>query len=130
MQDPQTNAWAPMCGPGPDGLARAMPLAGTWTTDGRHEPAEGAFNVTCTSGAIGKCVRFGSKPWATAHNGESLWDYHQAYMRMVRADDCGDGHSFAKPGMLIDIGDRIDVQRSGEAPEFVLEAGWGPLLPN
>lgn len=28
--------------------------------------------------------------------------------------------------MLIDIGDRIDVQRSGEAPEFVLEAGWGP----
>jgi len=58
VQDPQTSAWAPMCGPGPDGLARAMPLAGTWTADGRHEPAgEDAFNVTCTSGAITRCRR-------------------------------------------------------------------------
>ncbi|PCC69042.1 hypothetical protein SAMN02745121_05625 [Nannocystis exedens] len=85
VQNPQTGAWAPMCAPGPDGLARAMPLAGTWTGDGRHEAAEGAFNVTCTSGAIGKCVRFGYKPWATARDGSNLWDYHQACVRMVRA---------------------------------------------
>jgi hypothetical protein len=95
VQDPQTNAWTPMCAPGPDGLARAMPLGGTWTADGRHEPAgEGAFNVTCTSGAIGKCVRFGYKPWATDKSGSSLWDLHQSCVRMVRADYCGDGQSF------------------------------------
>lgn len=127
VQDPQTNAWAPMCGAGPDGLARAMPLAGTWTADGRHEPAaEGAFNVTCTSGAIGKCVRFGYKPWATDRNGKSLWDLHQSCVRMVRADYCGDGQAFTKTGMLINVGDRLDIQQLGEAPGLVLEAGWTP----
>ncbi|WP_434418933.1 ADYC domain-containing protein [Nannocystis pusilla] len=126
VQNPQTNAWAPMCAPGPDGLARAMPLAGTWTADGRHEAVEGAFNVTCTSGAIGKCVRFGYKPWASASDGGSLWEEHQACVRMVRADYCGDGTAFTRTGMLINVGDRRGIQRVDEAPEFVLEAGWGP----
>ncbi|WAS95943.1 ADYC domain-containing protein [Nannocystis punicea] len=126
VQDPETSTWAPLCAPGPDGLARAMPLAGTWMADGRYEAADGAFNVTCTSGAIGKCVRFGYKPWVTASDGSSLWDYHQACVRMVRADYCGDGTSFTKNGTQINIFDRLKIQMLDKAPGYVLEAAWGP----
>lgn len=121
VQDPQTNAWGPLCGPGPDGLARAMPLAGVWTADGRHEAGTGAFNVTCTSGAIGKCVRFGYKPWLS-----DLWDYHQSCVRMLRGDYCGDGQAFTKNGMLVNIGDRREIQRLDDSASLVFEAGWGP----
>jgi ADYC domain len=52
-------------------------MAGTWTKDGRHlQHASSGLVVTCASGAIGKCVRFGYKPWGAA-KGQPLCDYHQ-----------------------------------------------------
>lgn len=126
VQDPSTSDWRALCGPGPDGLALAMPIAGVWTAEGRHETRAGAFNVTCTSGAIGKCVRFGYKPWANAADGTPLWDHHQACVRMVRGDYCGDGTAFTRNGMRINIDDPRGIQRLEPDESLVFEAAWGP----
>lgn len=126
VEDPATHVFSEFCRPGPDGLVRAFPLAGQWTADGRHLPSAHGFNVTCTSGAIGKCVRFGYKPWKKGPNGESLWDYHQACVRLLRADYCGDGHAFTRDGTEVDVFDSLGIQSDTTAPGMVFEAGWGP----
>jgi hypothetical protein len=61
--------------------------------------------------------------------GESLWDYHQACVRMVRADYGGDGTGYTRTGNLVDIFDGLGIRQPGsdlrdQALEF--EAAWGP----
>ncbi|MBF0361246.1 MAG: hypothetical protein HQK49_09555 [Oligoflexia bacterium] len=66
-------------------LKKAFPLAGYWTKDSRHIPSKSEYLLACTSGTIGKCVRFGYKPWKNK-NGRSLWDYwdyHQTCVELV-----------------------------------------------
>src|SRR5262249_23910179 len=97
-------------------------------SDGRHLRGSSGFTVTCTAGAIGKCVRFGYKPWREA-GGEALWDYHQACVRMARADYAGDGVGHTRNGTLIDIPDPLDIQQPGDDPPgrtLTFEAAWGP----
>lgn len=121
------GTWRELCLPDPAGERWAFPLAGTWTATGDHRAAEaGAFNVTCTSGAIGKCVRVGYKPWGRSPDGTSLWDHHQACVRMFRADYCGDGGATTRDGTAIDIYDSQGIQRSDPRPGMGFEAGWGP----
>jgi hypothetical protein len=123
-QDHQTGQWYNMCQPGPDGLAKGFPLSGSWSSDGQHFPSK-SFLFTCTSGAIGKCVRFGYKPWKRGPNNENLWDYHQACTRMVRADYCGDGRSWTRDGTLIDVYDRLGIQKAERREGMRFEAAWG-----
>jgi hypothetical protein len=126
--DPNTESWRELCRPGPDGVAAGFPVGGDWTKDGRHLRGSSGFTVTCASGAVGKCVRFGYKPWREV-NGVSLWDYHQACVRMVTADYGGDGVSQTRDGTLVDFFDRLGIQRSQPAPgsgELKFEAAWGP----
>jgi hypothetical protein len=129
VRDAGPGEWRDLCtAPGPDGTVGGFPLAGSWTSDGRHLRGSAGFTVTCTAGAIGKCVRFGYKPWREA-DGESLWDYHQACVRMVRADYAGDGTGHTRDGTLIDVSDRLGIQRSGDDPPdhaLAFEAAWGP----
>jgi hypothetical protein len=84
-RDEATGAWHELCGPAPDGTVAGFPLAGRSTPDGRHLRDTAAFSITCASGAAGTCVRFGYRPWAEA-DGRSLWDHHQACLRMMRAE--------------------------------------------
>jgi hypothetical protein len=120
----ESGAWDELCLPDPDGERWAFPLAGTWTATGEHVPGEGAFSVTCTSGAAGKCVRAGYKPWARALDGTSLRDHHQACVRMFRADYCGDGVPTIRDGTLIDFYDDAAVQAEEGGRGFRFEAGW------
>ena len=123
----QGGAWQELCSPDPAGERWAFPLAGVWTAAGEHRTADpGAFNVTCTSGAVGKCVRAGYKPWAKAADGTPLWDHHQACVRMFRADYCGDGGATTRDGTAIDIYDVLSIQTSDPRPGMGFEAGWGP----
>jgi hypothetical protein len=124
VRDKQTGEWRRFCQPGPDGIAMAFPLAGTWTASGRHED-QPTFILTCTAGAIGKCVRFGYKPWKTTPEGMSLWSYHEACTRMVRADYCGDGRSWTKDGTPIDLYDRLGIQTEDHNDGMEFEAAWG-----
>jgi hypothetical protein len=124
VKDKKTGEWQRFCRPGPDGIAMAFPLSGTWTPSGRHED-QPTFILTCTAGAIGKCVRFGYKPWKTTPEGVSLWAYHEACTRMVRADYCGDGRSWTKDGTPIDLYDRLAIQTEDHNDGMEFEAAWG-----
>ncbi len=126
QQDPESGAWHNLCRPDRDGVAKGFPLKGTWTSAGDHLPSGPGFSLTCTSGALGKCVRMGYKPWATAGSGTSLWAFHEACTRMVRADYCGDGESHTREGILINVFDRLGIQVVDTELDTTFEAGWGP----
>lgn len=121
VKDQQTGAWKNACTPDARGVAKGFPLAGTWTRTGAHVRARGQFELACTSGALGKCVRLGYKPWQD----EAMWDRHQACVRMVRADYCGDGTGHTRNGTPIDVYDEAGIQVRDPAGALRFEAGWG-----
>jgi hypothetical protein len=128
VPDADTAGWREFCSPGPDGTVSGFPMAGVWTSDGRHERAPSSLTIACTSGAIGKCVRLGYKPWREVR-GESLWDYHQACVRAIRADYGGDGTGHTRNGTLVDVSDRLGIQSPApdpRGPALNFEAAWGP----
>jgi hypothetical protein len=121
------GAEEPLCRPDPDGRQLGLPLAGRSNAAGILRPsAANDFELVCTSGAQGKCVRFGYAPWRQAPDGRPMLDWYNACVRMVRGDYCGDGRSFTRDGTIIDIYDRIGVQKSDDDPSFSFEAIWGP----
>jgi hypothetical protein len=127
VRDAGTGNWRQLCGPAPDGVIGGFPLAGNWTK-GRHLRTSSGFIVTCASGAIGKCVRLGYKPWASVR-GQSLWNYHQACVHMMTADYGGDGLAHTRDGTSIDFTDRLKIRcYEPDQSRHVLnfEAAWGP----
>lgn len=125
-QDPETSEWRDACQADPDGRRLGFPLAGSFTGDGRYEPATGHLLITCTGGAEGKCVRWGYKPWGTTADGSSLAPYYQTCVRLARADYCGDGIGHTRNGTPIAIFDHLGIQRDEPAPGMSFEAAWGP----
>jgi len=128
VSDDSAGEWREFCTPGPDGTVAGFPIAGSWTSDGRHQKASAGFIVSCTSGAVGKCVRMGYKPWREVKF-ESLWDYHQACVRALRADYGGDGAGYTRDRTLVDVFDRLGIQSPEPDPHGVtlqFEAAWGP----
>jgi hypothetical protein len=116
----EAGAWRPLCEPDAEGARLGFPLAGVWTGRGEHVADAAAFELACTSGAIGKCVRMGYRPWT----GARAWRQHQACTRMVRADYCGDGVSHTRDGTAIDVFDADGIQRDEPAPGMSFEAAW------
>lgn len=57
-------------------------------------------------------MRAGHKPWGRAADGTSLWDRHQACVRMFRADHCGGGDATTREGNAVDIDDAQGIQQS------------------
>jgi hypothetical protein len=125
--NPSTHAWQPYCLPDIQGLSAAIPVQGSWTADGEPQPGADRITFACTSGAIGKCIRFGYKPWKTV-DGVALARYHAACIRMVRADYCGDGRPHTVDGTWIDIWDGLGIQTRDQRPGHpeVFEAAWSP----
>ena len=120
------GSWQNVCDAGPDGRRQGFPIAGRPSSDGILEPAPpGVFELACTSGALGKCVRFGYPPWALA-GGMSLRDVYNACIRMVRADYCGNGTPYTKDGQEIDLYDAHRIQTPENMPAMDFEAGWTP----
>jgi hypothetical protein len=118
------GAWKNLCDAGPDGRRQGFPIAGRPRPDGMLEPAEpGVFELACTSGALGKCARFGYPPWA-GPDGSQLRGLYNACIRMVRADYCGDGTATTKDGQQIDIYDDYRIQTPENVPAMDFEAGW------
>jgi hypothetical protein len=119
----------PLCGTAPDGTRLGFPLAGRTAPDGGFvETGAAVFELICTSGAQGKCVRFGYHPWETASDGRPMREYYNACVRMMRADYCGDGRSWTRDGTLIDMWDDHGIQKLSTETDraFSFEAGWKP----
>jgi ADYC domain-containing protein len=86
----------------------------------------GGFTITCTSGAEGKCVLLGYRPWEEHPGGPPLRDLHRACVHLIRADYGGDDRASTRDGTTIDVYDRFGIQTpTTEALAF--EAAWGVL---
>ncbi|HET9451276.1 MAG TPA: ADYC domain-containing protein [Aggregicoccus sp.] len=116
--------WLPVCEEG----ASSIPLAGLWDYrqgvegGGSRVDVPGVFTFACTDAALGKCVQMGYAPWRAAAGGGSLAAHHQACTRMLRADYFGDGRSFTKDGITINVYDGVGIQEDTESWRF--EAEW------
>lgn len=73
---------------------------GTASPNGRSDHPR-VFEIFRTSGARGKCVRFGYFPWISA----AMRDIYGACVRMFRADYCIDGSATTRDGTLIELYD-------------------------
>jgi len=114
----------PLCQPAPDGTREGFPIAGRADATGAIGPAEpGAFEIVCTSGAQGKCVRFGYGPWQSQPDGASMAEIYNA---CIRGDYCGRGEGTTRDGMSIDLYDAHAIQKPENSPDQAFEAGWGP----
>lgn len=118
------GAWHSACKPNFQGETWGFPIA----LPEHHPGREGAITITCASGAVGKCARFGYKPWAKGPQGEDLLPYHGACVHMVRADYCGKDEPHTRDGTTIDMYDDAGIQKADSAadPDFSFEAGWAP----
>jgi hypothetical protein len=126
ISDP-LNPGAELCSADAWGEHWAFPLKGRWDANGVRTSDRG-LTLTCAADAQGKCVRFGYKPWKQLADGTSLAPYHQACIRMVRADYCGD-QGITRNGMLIDYYDSLGLAKAAEPAEadakrLAFEAAW------
>lgn len=103
------SQWQNLCKSDGDNLTKAILLSGEWDKTGKHIDNQ-EVTIACINGVLAKCVRWGYKPWKTIE-AISLRDYHQACTRMARADYCGNGISHTKDGTIIDLYDRLGIQR-------------------
>ena len=124
-RDPADSSWKPYCLPDRDGRALAIPLSGFWNQTRDHVQADDVVTFACTNSPLAKCVRWGYKPWKTV-GGVSLRDHHLACVRMTRADYCGDGRPHTREGTMIELYDRIGIQKREAERGMVFEAAWGP----
>ncbi|TDU31735.1 hypothetical protein DFR24_1114 [Panacagrimonas perspica] len=119
-----SGQWHSACEPNFEGETWGIPV-GPGAGQASHT---GAVSLTCSSGAIAKCIRYGYKPWGLGHNGENLAPYFAACVRMIRADYAGDGSPHTKPGTFIKFHDAAVRWQQEAAPsaDYVFEAGWSP----
>ncbi|MXQ13873.1 ADYC domain-containing protein [Microvirga makkahensis] len=103
-----------LCHPDPSGRRAAFAFP-----DGK-----GGFNLTCTSGAEGKCVLFGYRPWES-RGGVPMGDLLQACIHLLRADYGGDDRPSTRNGTVVNLYDRFGIQDPGAAAGMEFEAAWG-----
>lgn len=105
-----------LCTPDAQGLSAGFPV-----------PDEhGGFEITCTSGAIGKCVRWGYRFWEERAGGPPLRALHRACIHLARADYGGDGRPGTRPGVTIHLCDRFGIRPCREDAPLRFEAAWDP----
>jgi hypothetical protein len=114
-----SGGWIPFCSPDAEGVAMGFPIAASDEATGTRR-----FALSCTSGAVGKCVRMGYRPWGRAADGTPLLEHHRACVRMLRADYCGDGGSHTRDGTRVDVYDRLGLQVPANVPGMRFEAAW------
>lgn len=127
-------SWQSACVDSAGNPVLAVLLANHWDSQtGARIDDPSTFTFACVNAALGKCVLWGYRPWATATRCEgstcstvSLADYHQACTRLVRADYCGSGVPYTVDGTLIDIFDDLTPPIQARAAAWGLEARWTP----
>lgn len=131
---------SPVCGYDASGIAlQGFPLAGRYDqsvgtpTGGSFIADATQFSIACKGAALAKCAELGYKPFKTASECNSagqcqtvsLAPLHQACVRMVRADYCGDGVSHTYTGTEIDVFDTFRIKNEDLTVPGGVEAEWG-----
>lgn len=112
---------------------RAIPLNGRWNIapedlglpgGGDFVPDGEAITFAVREYTLAKCVELGYRPWVVG-------GMHQACVRAMRADYCGDGRSFTRDGTMIDLFDSRMILVPEVAPphpgsSWEDEAEWTP----
>jgi hypothetical protein len=124
VRQPGQN-WQPLCEPHSDGTRFAVVLPGRETADRMLVEAPGAFALSCSRGALAKCLRLGYRPWEADRAGRSMRPVFNACVRMVRADYGGTGQPHTEDGRQIDVYDDLGVQRPEPDTPLHFEAAWG-----
>jgi hypothetical protein len=106
---------ADLCLPDPEGKSLGFPVP----------DRRGSFELTCTSGAIGKCIRWGYRPWDERPGGTPLGALHRACVHMARADYGADGRTGTRDGTPVYICDRFGVRPCQRGAPLAFEAAWG-----
>jgi len=106
---------------------RTVVVSGRWSYH-QGDPGDGAktndptvFTIGCRRSAIAKCIDAGYKPWVEVGD-LSLDQFHQACVRMMRADYCGNGISHTRPGRKLVLYDVLGIQVDDR--NWVREAAW------
>lgn len=111
---------------------KALLLPGRWNyaTGARSEDVD-VFTIACRGAAIAKCAEWGYDDFGTwtEDNGaaQQVVDrkhFHEACVRMVRADYCGDGVSHTETGTPIEVYDTASIQTETPGNSLALEAEW------
>lgn len=110
----------PLCDEDTLGDHRAVAIADLTVDPESADMAErqGTLYIACLSGAVGKAVDWEYAPWELG-----VADF-EAVVRAIRADYCGDGVSWTKPGTSIQIQDVWGIH-DFSAPIGATEALWG-----
>lgn len=123
------GAWSSYCRGASGESQRAVFYQGSqWNPmDGARSDGTNLVTMTCESGSVAKCMRWGYRPWGTSQlaSGQptSLRDYHQACIHMKRASYCGDSHANTVDGTSITIRDFLSPQINSGSLDTI-EALW------
>jgi len=113
VEDPVGGTFQNACGPDARGRQLGLPLQ-----------KETGVDVTCTSGAEGKCILMGYRPWDDRAD-VPMQDLHAACVHMMRADYGGDNRPATRDGTLVDLYDRFGIQKPDVVDPLPFEAAWG-----
>ena len=113
---PPGGEWGAFCAPDPAGERIALVVP---------EPG-GSFSLTCSAGAVGKCIRMGYRPWANLPDGRSLAPFHAACVNLLRAAYGEPDRAWTRDGTPVDVYDRVGIQSAESDPAQSFEAGWTP----
>lgn len=113
VEDPVRQTFQNACLPDAHGRRLGLPVR-----------KETGVDFTCTSGAEGKCILLGYRPWADKADAP-MRDLHAACIHMMRADYGGDDHPTTRDGTPINVYDRFGIQEPDSADPMPFEAAWG-----
>lgn len=99
------GAAVPVCEADSAGNHTMIPMKDITVDDftGHMTPRKDTLYLACTSGAIGKAIVWGYRPWE-----RPLGEFEVA-TRMVRADYCFDGMSWTETGLPIQVKDKYNI---------------------
>jgi hypothetical protein len=122
-----TEPWPTACPADLDGNHAAIPMTAIWDEHGNRTESSTLFTFGCTAGAVGKCYRWGYRPWLTGY-GDAV-SAHWACTRLARADYCGNGTPHTFEGTEIKVWDNLPSPGPINAHEttpllMLFEAGW------
>lgn len=113
VEDPAGRTFQNACMPDARGRQLGLPLQKKTGVD-----------FTCTSGAEGKCILMGYRPWDDRAD-MPMQDLHAACVHMMRADYGGDNRPATRDGTLVDVYDRFGFQKPDAVDPLPFEAAWG-----